>query len=174
MPSIHRLVSLAVAVTVVLATGSVAAGAKGYLPPLPRAVALRLSASAATGGLVITAPVPHAAALSRRVRAAILVARATWGSACENHLAVRWADYDDTLGAARGGGRVLARAHDCAIDFSRRVLDDDATRTWAYAWPWLCTLVVHEYGHLAGQGHSTDQNSVMYPSIDRVFWRCRD
>lgn len=41
-------------------------------------------------------------------------------------------------------------------------------------WPagMLCTIIVHEMGHLAGQRHSTNRRSVMYPDYIRVFHRC--
>jgi Matrixin len=30
-------------------------------------------------------------------------------------------------------------------------------------WPKLCTVFVHEFGHLAGNAHSSDPNDVMFP-----------
>lgn len=35
-----------------------------------------------------------------------------------------------------------------------------------------CTLVLHEYGHLAGRGHSGDPDSVMYREYVRADRRC--
>ena len=32
-----------------------------------------------------------------------------------------------------------------------------------YSWPMLCTVVTHEFGHLAGHDHVSDQSNVMYP-----------
>jgi hypothetical protein len=35
-----------------------------------------------------------------------------------------------------------------------------------------CTLVLHEYGHLTGRGHSDDPDSVMYADYVRPDERC--
>jgi matrixin len=32
-----------------------------------------------------------------------------------------------------------------------------------FSWPMLCTVVTHEFGHLTGHQHVTDQTNVMYP-----------
>lgn len=37
----------------------------------------------------------------------------------------------------------------------------------------VCTVVVHEYGHLAGHGHSPDPDNVMHPTFVKVFEPCR-
>ena len=38
----------------------------------------------------------------------------------------------------------------------------------------LCHVVVHEWGHLAGRGHSADRYSVMYHAYwGYTYWRCR-
>src|SRR5690242_1341879 len=38
--------------------------------------------------------------------------------------------------------------------------------------PMRCTLVLHEYGHLAGRPHSADPHSVMYPTYVEPDERC--
>lgn len=47
-------------------------------------------------------------------------------------------------------------------------------RRWASQMPpaMKCTLVLHEYGHLAGREHSDNPNSVMYPDYLRDDRRC--
>lgn len=44
-----------------------------------------------------------------------------------------------------------------------------------YDWDfeWLCTIMVHEYGHLSGQEHSENPRSVMHAYVVRVFPACR-
>jgi predicted Zn-dependent protease len=34
-------------------------------------------------------------------------------------------------------------------------------------------VVLHEYGHLLGLGHSEDPNDVMYPVIRAPIWPCK-
>jgi hypothetical protein len=37
----------------------------------------------------------------------------------------------------------------------------------------ICTALVHEWGHLAGQGHSADPQNVMYgDGVSSPYWRC--
>jgi hypothetical protein len=43
-------------------------------------------------------------------------------------------------------------------------------RTWPH--PMLCSILVHEVGHLAGRRHSTNPHSVMYPVYLHPYWRC--
>lgn len=41
-------------------------------------------------------------------------------------------------------------------------------------WPWgkFCTVTIHEYGHLAGHGHSRNPRSVMYYRYTHDDRRC--
>ena len=43
----------------------------------------------------------------------------------------------------------------------------------AWRWGMLCSVVVHEYGHAKGLGHSTDRRNVMYPELVRTADVCR-
>lgn len=38
----------------------------------------------------------------------------------------------------------------------------------------VCTITTHEVGHLLGNGHSTDPDSIMWPVLGRVTWPCWD
>jgi hypothetical protein len=42
----------------------------------------------------------------------------------------------------------------------------------AAGWSWgkLCSVTVHEYGHLIGHRHSYKPNSIMYPSYQDAAW----
>lgn len=46
--------------------------------------------------------------------------------------------------------------YECVIHYLRR---------WAWDWPDLCVVTVHEYGHLIGRRHSHNPHNVMYPTV---------
>jgi len=52
---------------------------------------------------------------------------------------------------------------DCAIRLNRRA---------PLSWPKLCTVIVHEYGHLTGHRHSRDPRNVMSPIYGGALPRC--
>ncbi|MDX6730659.1 MAG: Matrixin, partial [Baekduia sp.] len=64
-------------------------------------------------------------------------------------------DVDPFLQPSRNG--------DCEITLSLR---DD------WDWPKLCSVVVHEVGHLAGHDHVDDPDDVMYPIYVRAVPEC--
>jgi hypothetical protein len=99
------------------------------------------------------------------------IAEETWGAVCGGEtITPRWIDNgrDDWLAASSPNFRVLgdpSSYYDCAVllNSRARLLDDQA---------WLCTALVHEWGHLAGHGHSPDTENVMYAWLTRVFSPC--
>jgi hypothetical protein len=60
----------------------------------------------------------------------------------------------------------------CAVVYNADVFDSANFGAVAYRWPMFCTLTVHEFGHLAGLGHSTDPRSIMYPIIRAPIRAC--
>jgi len=54
------------------------------------------------------------------------------------------------------------RYYDCAMTFSRGRI----------SWRKFCSVMVHEYGHLAGQGHSPDPADIMFPRYVKPFGGC--
>lgn len=52
---------------------------------------------------------------------------------------------------------------DCSITFN-------SAESWT--WPRFCTVMVHEYGHLAGHDHSSDPADVMFPTLVRIAPEC--
>jgi hypothetical protein len=92
--------------------------------------------------------------------ASIAVALAFWGPApppCTIE-PVRVVDFPgDAWGTAWTGGPV------CTVEV--------ASRRWK--WWELCAVVVHEYGHAYGHGHSEDPDDVMSPLLTGPVRACR-
>ncbi len=97
--------------------------------------------------LAVAMPVDSQPALG----ASLPVARAAWAdSPCRDRETVTWVDGDylDDEGYAVG----LAWRDACHIQLARGLQRDTAA---------LCTVLTHELGHLAGEEHRDDPDSVM-------------
>jgi len=92
----------------------------------------------------------------------LAIAAMLWGPpACGTPTVV----YDNDLPPATLG---YADRRSCTIDLA-------PSRPAPYDTPAsLCTTIVHEWGHLAGRGHSTNPRSVLYSRQLQPYWRCRD
>jgi hypothetical protein len=55
------------------------------------------------------------------------------------------------------------RNRSCAVEFND---------VQAFDWPMLCTVLVHEFGHLTGHTHTTDPNTVMFPNYVQPIGDC--
>lgn len=91
--------------------------------------------------------------------AARRIAVAFWHRApCDGRVDVTWARLGRRTNAfsswanRAGGYADPAANHDCVVRFNVAV---------RWPWPKLCTVMVHEYGHLTGHRHSGDPLSVM-------------
>lgn len=71
-----------------------------------------------------------------------------------------WAGRFESLGISPTGHYV-----GCTIQLDRRT---------HYSTEGLCILVVHEFGHAAGYGHTDDETNVMYPYLIPYWKPCAD
>lgn len=104
---------------------------------------------------------------------AIAVADAHWpASPCHGHEVIQWTD-EATL------FRDAHKAYDPQADLYAQAYPDGscfvqvAWKTviaWHPSPDYLCALLEHEFGHLAGLGHSTNMHSVMYPDPIDFPW----
>jgi hypothetical protein len=143
---------------------------------LALALALVLAAPAAAHALAPVDVVPPPAAAARvgdHVLRALELGERRFGPACPAAIRVTWAPFEVRY-AGVAHARAWARTFrpECRVELNREVWDDPGWREAVYAWPWLCTLVVHEYGHLAGHGHAADPGDVMHTTIERVAPEC--
>lgn len=135
---------------------------------LNRRAARRGCALVATA--VMTAPAAASAGspdrfpvAGRAIATAQSIARAHWGlDACGGQVALSWADLSaDLNGDSTWSNPTADGVYDdpsanyaCAVRLN-------ANRD--FGWPELCTVVVHEYGHLTGHRHRDDPDDVMAP-----------
>jgi hypothetical protein len=100
-----------------------------------------------------------------RVARARRVAVRVWGPVCGGRVRIGFGTLQQPGQAAEAR---YAYAPTRSLD-ERRYTDCRVVIARGRRWPpeVLCGLVVHEYGHLAGRGHSRDPRKVMYPRLSR-------
>jgi hypothetical protein len=134
---------------------------------MPRSLARTLLLAVALLSAAIVAPAAFAAHAGPAVRfaagspstvAAQRIAIAHWGvNPCGGTVAIGWTTQADRVNAVAHWSSPVPDTgpvghRDCSIAFNRRE---------SFTWPKFCTVVVHEYGHLIGLGHSSDPDDVM-------------
>jgi Matrixin len=93
-----------------------------------------------------------------------------WGmTPCGAKVSIRWAALDPSLNAQSSWVNPVddfaqpSRNSDCQVTLS-------TAATWD--WPKLCTVVIHEIGHLDGHDHVADQTDIMYFSYVQAAPEC--
>jgi hypothetical protein len=105
------------------------------------------------------------------VRTAQDIARVHWGTdPCSGDVQIRWSHMADQTINALSSWRSFGSAYanpaanrDCRIDFNT---------TAAFDWPKFCTVLVHEYGHLAGRPHADRAGHLMSPVYSSPLPEC--
>ncbi|HEU4974948.1 MAG TPA: hypothetical protein VFT50_07625 [Baekduia sp.] len=104
------------------------------------------------------------------IRAAMAIAEDQWGIApCHGDVTIAWEDLDPSLDAQAAWANPAGayadpmRNSECEISLNPR---------GEWSWPKLCTIVVHESGHLAGRVHVDDPDDVMYYTFMRPIPAC--
>jgi len=125
-------------------------------------VVVLLACLAAAGSAAARSVKPRAkfAVGSASVRAAQQIARDHWGTdPCSGTVQLRWVHLDDPTINAMSSWRSYGAAYanpaanrDCRIEFNTIAEFD---------WPKFCTVLVHEYGHLAGRPHDERPGHLM-------------
>jgi hypothetical protein len=135
-------------------------------------IAMAGFAVAAHGGTASTlVPVSQRyAANGPAMRDAQRIARAFWhASPCDGRVTIAWVSEDPFVNASSTWRNPVSdygaprRNRDCRVVLNAGVRFD---------WPKLCSIVVHEYGHLTGHPHSHDPDSVMSPIYRRPVTAC--
>lgn len=145
----------------------------------PVAIARRalLAATALIAIIVPVAPAQAPAAPAQRfavssagMHAAQAVARAHWGvDPCGGELEIAWVALEPQVNGisswtAFGGGYGDAETNeDCRIELNTKM---------AFSWAKFCTVLVHEYGHLAGHDHEGRSGQLMSAVYARPLAAC--
>jgi hypothetical protein len=129
---------------------------------------LRKLLLAATAATLLAAPTAGAATTPAQqwpvggaaMQQARQIAVTHWGmNPCEGDVTISWASLPAQENATSTWVNPFHDYYDakdntlCGVEFN-------ISQDWD--WPKLCTVFVHEFGHLAGNPHSDDPNDVMY------------
>jgi hypothetical protein len=118
----------------------------------------------------VAAPALRWPATGTAIRTAMGLAAERWGfSPCRGRVTVAWSRLD----AGLNGESSWANDLDPYLQPSRNT-ECDITLSTAQEWDWpkVCSLVIHEMGHLAGHDHVDDPEDVMYPTYMRPEREC--
>lgn len=142
-------------------------------PLLALHAALLLLALVPTGASAYMSPGESIA--DPQVDAWLNVARATWGQSPECPEGVRIDRAERLAGAGTWAAAELPGCHiSLDPDFYPAPAAWAATargrRQWAVQ---MCNVVVHEWGHLLGHGHSSDAHDLMAPVVPLTVGACR-
>jgi hypothetical protein len=135
---------------------------RGARVAVPTAALLVLAiCPAPPAGAALTADDPQAVA-------AYAVARQHWkAEPCDGAVRIRWTRLERGLNAL---ARWWARSLDAPETYYACRIDLNRVEDWD--WPKLCTVVVHEVGHLLGLPHSADPDDVMHETYGAPLERC--
>lgn len=100
------------------------------------------------------------------------IALAYWGSTpCGDGVAVTWGALPGAVNALSNWWNPVAAYGNAAANRRCAVTLNVAQ---PFDWPMLCTMLVHEYGHLSGHQHTTDPADVMYPVYSNPISQCSE
>jgi hypothetical protein len=133
-------------------------GARG-----PSLAAALVSLSAAGAALAQAPPDPSQRypVWGNAVKTAVQLARRHWAmDACGGQVALAWGRLDSSVNAQSRWQNPRSSYGDPQLNTSCSLtLNTDAQ----FDWPKLCTILIHEYGHLTGHPHVDDPHDVMNP-----------
>jgi matrixin len=128
--------------------------------------------AAVAGALAFAAPAAAAPAVATdtAMNTAESIARAQWGmDPCGGQVTVVWTVLAPQVNATSTWSNPIGGYADPAQNSGCKIEYNDLA---SWDWPKLCTVVVHEMGHLSGHDHSPDPNDVMSAYYTRPLAAC--
>jgi hypothetical protein len=126
-------------------------------------LAVVVSALSVTGLLAATAeagPRARFSATSPAIAAAEQIARTYWGTdACGGTVTIRWVRQAPDLNALSTWSSPSTDPYAEPADNTQCEIDLNPAAT--FDWPKLCTVLVHEFGHLTGHDHDPHAGHLM-------------
>lgn len=136
-----------------------------------RAASLGLAALALSAAPALAAdPATDFAAGSAPVQSATDLAKGYWNVApCGGNVSIVWMPLADTTNATSTWTNPVGQYSAPEQNGSCQVAFNSAL-TWD--WTRFCSILVHEYGHLSGKPHASDEADVMYPYYEKPVDQC--
>jgi hypothetical protein len=129
-----------------------------------------LRASIADANGIATSPAQQFAVGGAAMNVARQIADAYWGyDPCGSQVAISWASLDPSINATSTWWNPTdayadpQQNNNCQVEFNTNQQFD---------WQMFCTVFVHEFGHLTGHPHVSDQSNVMYPIYVQPIGQC--
>jgi hypothetical protein len=98
------------------------------------------------------------------------LARRQWGGdPCGGQVEIAWDSDDPAINARSYWANPRSAYDDPQLNVQCRIVLNSQL---SFDWPKFCTVLVHEYGHLAGHPHSADGPDVMSPIYRRPLAAC--
>lgn len=117
--------------------------------------------NAATGEAEDVPPATRFAVGSVGMTTAQEIARAHWGvDPCGGQVSVTWGVDEASINARSFWANPYSAYDHPELNIQCRIVFN---AEMTYSWPKFCTVLVHEYGHLAGRPHGPDGPDVMSP-----------
>jgi hypothetical protein len=127
-------------------------------------------ASIASANGIATSPEQQFAVGGAAMTTARQIANAYWGyDPCGGQVAISWASLDPSINATSTWWNPTDAYADpqennnCQVQFNTNQ---------SFDWQMFCTVFVHEFGHLTGHPHVSDQSNVMYPVYVQPTSQC--
>lgn len=127
-------------------------------------------ASIASANGIATSPAQQFAVGGAAMTVARQIADAYWGfDPCQGQVAISWASLDPSINATSTWWNPTdayadpQQNNNCQVQFNVNQ---------SFDWQMFCTVFTHEFGHLTGHPHVTDQSNVMYPVYVQPITQC--